>query len=115
MNLKKRLDKKKISIPFYNIKIPKPCDKLTKTFYFDSFLSVEMMRLGASPAAATETAVRRMAKYYPNFRGAVIALNKAGEYGAACHGYQDFPHYISNVKTMGAKELSKPCLVLEKN
>lgn len=77
-----------------------------------SFLSVELMRLGASPAAATETAVRRMARHYPKFRGAVIALNKAGEYGAACHGYDDFPHYVANMKTAGAKALRIPCIVL---
>ena len=69
-----------------------------------------MMRLGASPKAATETAVRRIAMKYPNFHGAVIALNKVGEYGVACHGYPDVPYYISNVRTEGAKEMRIPCL-----
>ncbi|XP_014205650.1 N(4)-(Beta-N-acetylglucosaminyl)-L-asparaginase-like [Copidosoma floridanum] len=83
--------------------------------FLPSFLSVELMRMGASPRAAAETAVRRMARYYPKFRGAVIALNKEGEYGAACHGYDNFPHYVADVGTQGAKELSVPCLVVPKN
>ncbi|XP_058790738.1 N(4)-(Beta-N-acetylglucosaminyl)-L-asparaginase-like [Phymastichus coffea] len=78
--------------------------------FLPSYLSVELMRLGASPNAATETAIRRIAKYYPKFSGAVIALNKAGEYGANCHGYDSFPYYIANVETGAAKELNKPCI-----
>jgi len=83
--------------------------------FLPSYLSVELMRMGVSPSSATETAVRRMAKYYPKFHGAVIALNKNGEYGAACHGYDNFPYYVSNVKISGAKELRVPCLVIPKN
>ncbi|OXU16531.1 hypothetical protein TSAR_006271 [Trichomalopsis sarcophagae] len=83
--------------------------------FLPSYLSVELMRMGVAPKAATETAVRRMARRYPKFRGAVIALNKDGEYGAACHGYGNFPYYVSNVETAGAKEFNIPCLTLPKN
>ncbi|XP_011501282.1 PREDICTED: N(4)-(Beta-N-acetylglucosaminyl)-L-asparaginase-like [Ceratosolen solmsi marchali] len=83
--------------------------------FLPSYLSVELMRLGVAPTAATETAVRRMVKYYPKFRGAVIALNKAGEYGAACHGLDSFPHYIANVNTGEAKEFKVPCLLTKKD
>jgi hypothetical protein len=31
-------------------------------------------------------AVERIARRYPDFMGAVIALNIRGEFGAACHG-----------------------------
>jgi hypothetical protein len=31
-------------------------------------------------------AVERIARRYPDFMGAVIALNMRGEFGAACHG-----------------------------
>jgi N4-(beta-N-acetylglucosaminyl)-L-asparaginase len=55
-----------------------------------------------------------MARYYPKFRGAVIALNKEGEFGAACHGLDSFPHYVSNAKSGGAKELKISCLLIEK-
>ncbi|XP_014238283.1 N(4)-(Beta-N-acetylglucosaminyl)-L-asparaginase-like [Trichogramma pretiosum] len=80
--------------------------------FLPSYLAVELMRLGSSPQAATETAVRRMGRKYPRFRGAVIALNKHGEYGASCHGYENFPHYVSNVDSNGAKAMSTPCVKL---
>ena len=52
-----------------------------------SFLVVEMMRQGATPTEACEMAVNRIAEIDPKNLGNLdinfIALNKAGEYGAA--------------------------------
>jgi N4-(beta-N-acetylglucosaminyl)-L-asparaginase len=31
-------------------------------------------------------AVERIARRYPDFMGAVVAVNMKGEFGAACHG-----------------------------
>ncbi|KPI91143.1 N(4)-(Beta-N-acetylglucosaminyl)-L-asparaginase [Papilio xuthus] len=59
--------------------------------FLPSFLAVEEMRRGSSPTDAAQTAIRRIEKHYPEFMGAVIALNKDGEYGAACHGLQGLP------------------------
>ena len=74
-----------------------------------SFLAVESMRYGESPASAAEIAIRRIAKHYPNFSGAVIALNKFGQFGAACNGFKDFPFYAQNLK-MGNPTLYRiPC------
>lgn len=56
------------------------------------------MRQGQSPETAAETAIKRIVKHYPKFSGAVIALRKDGEYGAACHGFETFPFYVSNLK-----------------
>ncbi|XP_078040866.1 N(4)-(Beta-N-acetylglucosaminyl)-L-asparaginase-like [Augochlora pura] len=64
--------------------------------FLPSFLAVEEMRRGASPSAAATTAIQRIAEHYPTFRGAVIALNKDGEYGAACNGLTRFQHYVAN-------------------
>ncbi|XP_015433483.1 PREDICTED: N(4)-(Beta-N-acetylglucosaminyl)-L-asparaginase [Dufourea novaeangliae] len=64
--------------------------------FLPSFLAVEEMRRGASPTAAATIAIRRIAEHYPTFTGAVIALNKHGEYGAACNGITRFAHYIAN-------------------
>ncbi|XP_076232208.1 N(4)-(Beta-N-acetylglucosaminyl)-L-asparaginase-like [Calliopsis andreniformis] len=64
--------------------------------FLPSFLAVEEMRRGASPTAAATTAIRRIAEHYPTFTGAVIALNKDGQYGAACNGITRFAHYIAN-------------------
>ncbi|XP_047023742.1 N(4)-(Beta-N-acetylglucosaminyl)-L-asparaginase-like isoform X3 [Helicoverpa zea] len=60
------------------------------------FLAVEEMRRGASPTDATQTAVKRIAAHYPDFMGAVIALTKTGQYGAACHGIPTFPFVVQD-------------------
>jgi hypothetical protein len=39
------------------------------------------MRQGKSPKEAAQLAMGRIAKYYPNFSGGLVAVNKAGEYG----------------------------------
>ncbi|XP_076652163.1 N(4)-(Beta-N-acetylglucosaminyl)-L-asparaginase-like [Halictus rubicundus] len=72
--------------------------------FLPSFLAVEEMRRGASPSAAATTAIQRIAEHYPMFRGAVIALNKDGEYGAACNGLTSFDHYVAN------PQLAKPTM-----
>ncbi len=52
-----------------------------------SFLVVELMRNGKSPAEACEEAVKRIAKKIPDYQQhqvGFIALNKLGEYGSYC-------------------------------
>jgi isoaspartyl peptidase/L-asparaginase-like protein (Ntn-hydrolase superfamily) len=52
-----------------------------------SFLVVEMMRSGMTPAEACEQAVKRIAKKIPDYKKhqvGFIALNKSGEYGSFC-------------------------------
>lgn len=49
------------------------------------------MRRGATPTEAATVAVKRIAKYYPDYMGAVVALRKDGQYGAACHGLVGVP------------------------
>lgn len=67
------------------------------------------MRRGATPKEAATTAVQRIAEHYPKFSGAVIALDKNGNYGAACNGLDNkgFPYYVVNTK------LGKPTLKYE--
>ncbi|XP_021614673.1 probable isoaspartyl peptidase/L-asparaginase 3 isoform X2 [Manihot esculenta] len=48
---------------------------------------VESMRLGMEPRAAAKDAIYRIARKFPNFVGAVFAVNKNGEHGGACHGW----------------------------
>lgn len=55
---------------------------------------VEEMRRGATPEEASRTAVTRIAKYYPDFSGAIIAVNKHGKYATACNGMTDFPYIV---------------------
>lgn len=39
------------------------------------------MRQGKSPNEAAQLAMARIAKYYPDFNGGLVAVNKVGEYG----------------------------------
>lgn len=48
---------------------------------------VESMRRGFSPTEAAEDAVRRIARRYPSYVGALIAVDKEGRIGAAAHGW----------------------------
>lgn len=66
------------------------------------------MRNGATPTVAAKKAINRIAQHYPNFFGGVIALNKNGEYGAACNGMTTFPYYIAN-PSLGPQLLHVPC------
>uniref|UniRef100_A0A7N0TJ05 beta-aspartyl-peptidase n=2 Tax=Kalanchoe fedtschenkoi TaxID=63787 RepID=A0A7N0TJ05_KALFE len=48
---------------------------------------VESMRLGMEPALAAKDAILRIAKRFPDFVGAVFAVNKNGVHAGACHGW----------------------------
>lgn len=66
------------------------------------------MRYGATPSMAAKKAINRIAQHYPSFFGGVIALNKKGEYGAACNGMAAFPYYVAS-PILGPKLLSVQC------
>ncbi|XP_011685906.1 PREDICTED: N(4)-(Beta-N-acetylglucosaminyl)-L-asparaginase-like [Wasmannia auropunctata] len=76
--------------------------------FLPSFLAVEEMRNGVAPSVAVRNVIDRIARHYPKFLGGVIALNKKGEYGAACNGIAAFPYYIAN-PALGPTFLSVPC------
>lgn len=63
--------------------------------FLPCYFVVEQMRNGISPTVACENAIRRMAQRYSNFRGALIAANMNGEYGAANYG-QNFTYVVRN-------------------
>lgn len=42
---------------------------------------VNMMAFGASPELAATQALKDISKYYPQFSGAIIAVNKKGDFG----------------------------------
>ncbi|XP_017837906.1 putative N(4)-(beta-N-acetylglucosaminyl)-L-asparaginase GA14866 [Drosophila busckii] len=64
--------------------------------FLPTLLAVEAMRNGKSPAEAAEVGIRRILKHYKEFSGAVIAVNRLGQYAAACHGMREFPFVVSN-------------------
>lgn len=48
---------------------------------------VEWMRQGVSPQVACQNMIARIARYYPKFVGGMIAINLAGQVGAAAYGW----------------------------
>jgi N4-(beta-N-acetylglucosaminyl)-L-asparaginase len=48
---------------------------------------VEFMRQGNPPKKAAELAIRRIIEFYPSYVGALVAVNAAGEHGAAGYGW----------------------------
>ncbi|KAF4526387.1 hypothetical protein B566_EDAN012677 [Ephemera danica] len=77
--------------------------------FLPSFLAVEEMRRGATPTDAAKTAINRIARHYPTTMGAVVAVNKNGEYGAACTGMQKFSFSVSNVLLGRPTKITMPC------
>ncbi|KAK4740610.1 hypothetical protein SAY87_032264 [Trapa incisa] len=69
-----------------------------------SLIAVEHMRDGMSPTEAAELSLARIVKYFPTFSGALVALNLAGEIGAACHNITDgFPYSYRDSSTDGVR------------
>ncbi|KAL8102412.1 putative isoaspartyl peptidase/L-asparaginase 3 isoform X1 [Apium graveolens] len=48
---------------------------------------VESMRLGMEPRLAAKDAISRIARKFPDFVGAVFAVNKNGKHAGACYGW----------------------------
>lgn len=54
---------------------------------------VESMRRGLGPHDAAESAVRRILSKYPDYVGAVVAMDRKGRHAGACHGW-DFTYAV---------------------
>jgi len=80
--------------------------------FLPSYQAHESLRLGMSPTDAASNAISRIKDFFPEFSGAVIgllflkifkiiffkALNRKGEYGAACNNiYNNEFHYMVQV------------------
>ena len=66
--------------------------------FLPTYQTVENMRHGMEPSAAAEAALRRIVKYHKKFEGAIVAVNKKGEYGAASYGWDTFEYSVINKK-----------------
>ncbi|KAG6485569.1 hypothetical protein ZIOFF_054129 [Zingiber officinale] len=56
---------------------------------------VESMRQGMEPKHAAVDAISRIARKFPNFVGAVVAIDKKGVHAGACHGWT-FQYSVKN-------------------
>ncbi|XP_026186331.1 N(4)-(beta-N-acetylglucosaminyl)-L-asparaginase isoform X1 [Mastacembelus armatus] len=70
--------------------------------FLPSYLAVELMRAGADPSAACETAISRIKRHHSEFFGAIICANTTGHYGAACNkspGFSKFQYMVRDSKS----------------
>jgi N4-(beta-N-acetylglucosaminyl)-L-asparaginase len=72
-----------------------------------SFLAVELMRGGMDPTKAAEVPIRRIAKYYPQYQGAIVCINASGAIGAAGHGWT-FVYAWASATSGGVQTVSVP-------
>jgi len=77
--------------------------------FITSFHAVQAMKDGDHPKNAARLVINTIAKYYPDFSGAVIAVNNYGQYGAACHGFDKFPYSIANPEQNKVSILNATC------
>lgn len=78
--------------------------------FVPSYHAVQLMREGVAPDEACLDAIKRIAKFYPNFTGAVLALDKNGRHGAACHGIDSFPYSVMQQDWKDPQVVHIPCL-----
>lgn len=78
--------------------------------FLPSFLAVEFLRQGAKPDVAGEKALMRIAQHYPYFVGAIVVIDKEGNYGAACHGIDSFPFSVYNLMSKKVRVEVRDCL-----
>ena len=64
--------------------------------FMPALLTVEKMRQGKSPDKAATESLLQIARYYPNFMGAIVATNMEGRFGAACSGFPEFKYSVAN-------------------
>ncbi|KAI1757893.1 asparaginase [Xylaria castorea] len=55
--------------------------------FLPCYQAVESLRLGMSPRAAAEDAVRRMLRKYPDVQSGIVVVNNKGEHGGAGSGW----------------------------
>lgn len=55
--------------------------------FLPCYQAVESLRLGLSPQAAAEDAVRRMVRKYPDVQSGIVVVNNKGEHGGAGSGW----------------------------
>ena len=62
--------------------------------FLPCYQAVESMRNGMTPMQAAQDALMRIGKKYPTFEGAIVVINRGGEYAGASHGNWNFSYSI---------------------
>ncbi|CAG0883837.1 unnamed protein product [Darwinula stevensoni] len=77
--------------------------------FLPSLIAVEKMREGLTPALAAKEALDRIAQIYPNASMGIVAATRQGEFGAACHNFEDFSISLVNPAVGNVLVIPVPC------
>jgi len=78
--------------------------------FLPSYHAVALMGAGMSPSKAAQTSLAKIIKMYPDFSGAVIAVNMNASHGAACHGISEFPYSFMTTGDKQAQLVTINCI-----
>lgn len=74
---------------------------------------VESLRRGMSATEAAHDSMRRIARKFPDFQGAVVALSITGDFGASCYGLPNgFPFVVASADLPDVTVVIAPCAKL---
>lgn len=79
--------------------------------FMPAYQTVESIRHGMTPTEASQDALKRIAKHYPDFKGAILAVDKNGQHGAACHGFPVFHYCYKDSNSNQVKQEKILCTV----
>ena len=71
-----------------------------------SYSAVEFMRAGQAPDEACRSALKRMTDKKIDVGACLVAMNLAGEFGAAKIGTREFPHAVRNADVDEVRTIS---------
>ncbi|XP_048777597.1 N(4)-(Beta-N-acetylglucosaminyl)-L-asparaginase-like isoform X2 [Ostrea edulis] len=67
--------------------------------FLPAYNAVMQMQAGMDPMTALQRSMAPVIKFYPSFRGAMIAVNMEGKYGAVCYGYTNWTFCVADDTT----------------
>ncbi len=73
--------------------------------FLPTYHTVELMRAGASPGEAARAAIQRITDKGYKFDGAIVALDRNGEHGAAKKGWEETRFRYAVQNSMGAEHI----------
>ncbi|GFR65635.1 N(4)-(Beta-N-acetylglucosaminyl)-L-asparaginase [Elysia marginata] len=77
--------------------------------FLPSYRAVLEMEKGAPPDTAAKIAMKQIARHYPDFSGALVAVNPSGEHGAYCYGFSEFSYSVASTVSHSAYVVKVPC------
>ncbi|KAK3703351.1 hypothetical protein RRG08_011217 [Elysia crispata] len=77
--------------------------------FLPSFRAVLEMERGVAPDVAAKIAMTPIAAHYPDFSGAVVAVDVSGRHGAYCHGFSWFSYSVASSANSTVHVVKVPC------